>query len=234
MGDQVEGVYQLKGGIERYLKTFKDGGFWRGKNFVFDKREAVSADNPNGDGGVLRKQDKKNQKRKRQQQSEKSSAALLAKCCVCGDAWDRYVGKKKCLTCGVPVLMCEKCMSLKPDKTPGMELKVRCPLCVEENITVLAKEVEFTANGIKNKIVTAPSKAERPRKFPLEHGRNDSSDACETIGKESKAANSVLKWGGGHAIEKKTMKKNKRRICQFGANCFRKDCFFYHPERKPN
>ena len=47
----------------------------------------------------------------------------------------------------------------------------------------------------------------------------------------AKAADSVLKWGGGHANKKKLMKKTKRRLCQFGAECIRKDCFFYHPER---
>ena len=31
MGDKVDGVYQLQGGVERYLKAFPDGGFWRGK-----------------------------------------------------------------------------------------------------------------------------------------------------------------------------------------------------------
>jgi len=164
-------------------------------------------------------------------------ANLLAKCCVCGDPWDRYVGKKKCLTCGVPVLMCEKCMSLKPDKSPGMEMKVRCPLCVEEKITVLASEVEFTANGIRNKVVTArttltavsPATGRTERSVGSETTRKNATmdhDVCQT----GKAADSVLKWGGGHAAKKK---KSKRRLCQFGANCFRKDCFFYHPEREP-
>lgn len=241
MGDQVQGVYQLKGGIERYLKTFKDGGFWRGKNFVFDKREAVSVDNPCGDGGVLRAQDRKNLKRKRQQNQKENHIGLLAKCCVCGDPWDRYVGKKKCLTCGVPVLMCEKCMSNKPDKTPGMELKVRCPLCVEENITVLADELELTANGIKNRVVTSASEVPLDRKSMKGNGDVDKSKkdkreskANKNICQNAKAANSVLKWGGGHAAQKKMQKKNSRRLCQFGANCFRKDCFFYHPERKAN
>ena len=239
MGDKVEGVYQLKGGIERYLKTFKDGGFWRGKNFVFDKREAVSVENPQGDGGVIRKQEKKNQKRKRkQQQDQNNDSFLLAKCCVCGVSWDRYVGKKKCLTCGVPVLMCDKCMSLKPDKTPGMELKVRCPLCVEENITVLADEVELTSNGIKNKAISSTKRALHTGKLVLESGRDDDiskrckSEKTKETFKTGKAATSVLKWGGGHAIEKKKLKKMNRRLCQFGANCARKDCLFYHPERE--
>jgi len=227
MGNEVEGIYQLKGGIERYLKTYKDGGFWSGKNFVFDKREAVSVDNPHGDGRIIRKQDKNRQK---------NGSASSPKCCVCGDFWDRYIGKKKCSTCGVPVLMCDKCMSLKLDKTPGKELMVRCPLCVEEKITVLAKELEFTANGIKNKL-------QNQRQSPEINGVNRHSipEAAKNRTKmkeissqhqTGKAADSVLKWGGGHANKKKERKKMKRRSCQFGTDCVRQDCFFYHPERE--
>jgi predicted sulfurtransferase len=216
MGDQVEGVYQLKGGIENYLKTFKDGGFWRGKNFVFDKREAVGVENPEGDGGVIRKQTNKQKFGKQSQSAKIDDKKLPSKCCVCGQSWDRYVGKKKCSTCGVPVLMCDKCMSLKPDKTPGMESKVRCPLCVEENITVLAKEVEYTDNGIKSKTSQKESNA---------CSANDVDNS-----ERGKAADSVLKWGGGHANKKKQLKKMKRRLCQFGRECVRQDCFFHHPD----
>jgi hypothetical protein len=140
--------------------------------------------------------------------------------------------------------MCEKCLSLKPDKIPGMELKVRCPICLEENITVLAKEVEFTENGIKNKAFTATTKANHAGGFSVRSDRDDNFDKYERSKKEDsadkalcrsgKAANSVLKWGGGHATEKKKLKKNIRRLCQFGSNCYRKDCFFYHPERNPS
>ena len=31
VGDSVAGVFQLQGGIEKYLKEFPDGGFWQGK-----------------------------------------------------------------------------------------------------------------------------------------------------------------------------------------------------------
>lgn len=206
LGDQVEGVYQLQGGIERYLQAFPDGGFWRGKNFVFDKREAVSALDKDGDGGVIRKQHEKEKVKTRIEDD------LPAKCCVCNKKWDRYVGKRKCYTCGVPVLMCEKCMSLKPDKTKGMELKVRCPLCVEQNITVPASEVEFTENGVRSK------------KF----------DDVDDNEKKRKAADSVLKWGGGHAKNKKLQKIAKERLCHFGRECMRKNCIFAHPERGEN
>jgi predicted sulfurtransferase len=246
MGNDVEGVYQLQGGVERYLKTFKDGGFWRGKNFVFDKREAVSVDNPHGDGGVIRKQDmKKQKKQQKQKNNESNSNNLPAKCCVCGDAWDRYIGKKKCSTCGVPVLMCVKCMSLKLDKTPGKELMVRCPLCVEENITVLAKEVEFTNNGIKNKAVQKPvtlDECHGGKTLTVTNGDSCDGEPIVTENEDKdeapgKAADTVLKWGGGHANkkkERKEKKKMKRRLCQFGTECVRKDCFFHHPERESN
>lgn len=39
IGNEINGCFQLQGGVEKYLQEFPDGGFWRGKNFVFDKRE---------------------------------------------------------------------------------------------------------------------------------------------------------------------------------------------------
>ena len=80
----------------------------------------------------------------------------------------------------------------------------RCPLCVEEDITVPAVDVEYTNNGVGV--------------------RGEKGD--------KKQAPSVLKWGGGHASEKKEKRKMKRIACQFGADCIRKDCFFSHPEQE--
>lgn len=194
MGSQVKGIYQLKGGIERYLQEFPDGGHWRGKNFVFDKREAISADNPQGDGGVVRKQ-------------QAASPNVETRCCLCNKPWDRYIGKKKCQMCGVPVLICDSCLSNKSTLESSM---IRCPLCVEQNITVPADELEYTKNGVAV-----------------------CSEVSETFS-SSKAAPSVLKWGGGHASKKKKSRKMKRKLCQFGSECIRKDCFFAHPERKEN
>ena len=31
-------VVMVRGGIERYMKTFPEGGFWKGKNYLFDRR----------------------------------------------------------------------------------------------------------------------------------------------------------------------------------------------------
>jgi predicted sulfurtransferase len=194
MGESVKGIYQLQGGVERYLKQFPDGGHWRGKNFVFDKREAVGAENPDGDGGVIRKEAAK--------KKVVSVDTAEAKCCICDKDWHRYIGKKKCKMCGVPVLMCDGCMT----RSKREDLLARCPLCVEENITVPAEDVDFTDNGISGKSV----------------GNKDDPS--------KKAAPSVLKWGGGHAQEKKQKRKMKRTLCQFGADCVRKDCYFLHPK----
>ena len=38
----IKGVYQLQGGIDKYFKEFPEGGLWKGKNYVFDKRFSVS------------------------------------------------------------------------------------------------------------------------------------------------------------------------------------------------
>jgi predicted sulfurtransferase len=189
MDDSIE-VCQLQGGIERYLQTFPDGGFWRGKNFTFDKREAVAPGNPNGDGGVVGK---------------KIRPTKLAgcECCVCGEPWDRYIGKKKCTTCGVPVLMCTACLEGDKHRDP---LKVRCPLCVEQNVTVPVKDVEYTENGV----AAVP---------------------CASTN-SGKAAPSVLKWGGGHATEKKQRRRLKAKPCKFGSACQRPDCFFSHPTKQ--
>ena len=215
MGSEIEGVYQLKGGIEAYLKEFPEGGYWEGKNFVFDKREAFGVGCEGGVGGVVKKKDKKKKKKSNKKSSGKDDEdtkgeKVLSSCCVCGAEWDRYVGKKKCYTCGVPVLMCDGCMTEKPDKTDGRRLEVRCGLCKEEGVEVPANDLEFTDNGVG--VVTK------------KRGGGEGGGK----GGGAKAAQSVLKWGGGVAKDKKKMRQMKRKLCKFGAECTRKDCWFSH------
>lgn len=200
-------IYQLQGGIERYLKAFPDGGFWRGKNFCFDKREAVSADNPNGDGGVVRRHT-----------NAQSKAQLSVKvatpdsiCVICAAPWDRYIGKKHCECCGVPVLCCDSCLS---DKSKMKGQLLRCPLCVEQNVTVAARDVEWTNNGVNTVVVTV---------------NKESCDRSDTL--QQKAAPSVLKWGGGHAADKKRKRRLQSKPCHFGSDCQRPDCLFAHPNK---
>ena len=145
----------------------------------------------------------------------------------------------------VPVLMCDKCMSTKPDKNPATKSSVRCSLCVKEGVTIPANDIELTANGIGGKIsklITTQSNNNVVAVNPQQNsssGNNQQSQQDININRKDdassgkgKAARSVLKWGGGHAYEKKGIRKMKRILCQFGTECARKDCYFAHPKRK--
>ena len=115
LGVQTRGVYQLEGGIEKYLQVFPDGGLWQGRNFAFDKRgnipRSTTAESAAADAVV----------------------GVGSTCCACGTAWHEYRGRRKCAgvpanqsaRCGVPVLVCDSCLSAQ---TPAQSL--RCPLCV--------------------------------------------------------------------------------------------------------
>ncbi|KAM4621264.1 thiosulfate sulfurtransferase/rhodanese-like domain-containing protein 2 [Polymixia lowei] len=58
--DVCKEVYQLKGGIHKYLERFPEG-FYRGKLFVFDERYAISSNND-----------------------------VISECRYCGSPWDQY------------------------------------------------------------------------------------------------------------------------------------------------
>ena len=78
----LDNIYQMQGGIHRYLEEFNDdGGFWIGKNYTFDKRFAHGAKN----------------------------AEVISKCNGCQKPWDKYHGKKRCPACKVPLLICDDC-----------------------------------------------------------------------------------------------------------------------------
>lgn len=110
---KTKDVVMVRGGIERYLKTFKEGGYWKGKNYLFDKRME-------------------------QAPPEKSQEALDSEiesnCCVCQTPCSQYRGQHKCsrtipssgLPCAVPVIVCENCQKVATDEPQTLA----CPLCV--------------------------------------------------------------------------------------------------------
>eukprot|EP00040_Diaphanoeca_grandis_P003567 m.25256 g.25256 ORF g.25256 m.25256 type:complete len:552 (-) comp14932_c0_seq1:205-1860(-) len=92
-------VFQLDGGVHRYLEHFKeDGGLWKGKNYTFDRRFNHGADN----------------------------AELISECVHCGGAWDRYQANSKCARCKMEVLLCRQCQ--RTPKPPAKSVLL-CPLC---------------------------------------------------------------------------------------------------------
>ncbi|KAI0511631.1 hypothetical protein KFK09_012261 [Dendrobium nobile] len=74
-------VFQLFGGIQRYMEQFPDGGFFKGKNFVFDHRISVGS------------QDKD----------------VLGTCLICSSPFDDYSSRCRCFYCRMLVLVCYNC-----------------------------------------------------------------------------------------------------------------------------
>ncbi|GAB4835665.1 Rhodanese-like domain-containing protein 6 [Ancistrocladus abbreviatus] len=80
-GAGFENVFQLYGGIQRYLEKFPDGGFFKGKNFVFDHRISVGS----------------------------SRDSIIGKCLFCGSSFDDYSSRSRCILCRMLVLVCNNC-----------------------------------------------------------------------------------------------------------------------------
>jgi len=114
----IKGVYQLQGGIDKYFKHFPDGGNWAGKNYVFDKRFAHAPPAVEG-----------------KERAREAAEEFMGNCEACNKPWDKYRGKRRCPTCGVPSLICYECFKADQDNTRKLGRDVRCDLCVREGIT---------------------------------------------------------------------------------------------------
>ncbi|CAM6017016.1 unnamed protein product [Sphagnum balticum] len=98
-GREFEDVYQLSGGIHRYLEAFADGGFFKGKNFVFDHRMAVASSNPE----------------------------VLGCCLLCKVPFDSYSSRTRCSLCRLLVLICTDCQACSTTATGPVTYV--CELC---------------------------------------------------------------------------------------------------------
>jgi predicted sulfurtransferase len=77
----VEEVFQLAGGIHRYLERYPDGGKFLGKNLVFDRRVAMCSEN----------------------------TTVVGRCVNCSGPWDSFQGNRVCCVCRDPILACPPC-----------------------------------------------------------------------------------------------------------------------------
>jgi hypothetical protein len=156
------------GGIDKYFKEFPDGGYWKGKNYVFDKRFAHAP--PAAGASTMRTEDSVTVESRKEgegsdafQQSKKSTE-ILGKCECCGKPWDMFRGKRRCPTCGVPSLICRDCS----EQEGSRNLKdVRCDLCVEQNIrskrdfqTKEQREIREYESRLMVRGLLCPSKAD--------------------------------------------------------------------------
>lgn len=120
----VEDVYQLQGGIHRYLETFGNRGCFRGRNFQFDQRISLTPsehyhqrrlmnDHPQSDAtqDILSNDkdscrlDDSNQKANKNPETHE----VVGKCMECSAGFDELSGSRICTVCRDLVLVCPTC-----------------------------------------------------------------------------------------------------------------------------
>ncbi|KAM7273530.1 hypothetical protein ACFE04_028194 [Oxalis oulophora] len=139
-GAGFENVFQLYGGIQRYLEQFPDGGFFQGKNFVFDHRISVGS----------------------------TDEIVIGSCLLCGCSFDDYSPRCRCTHCRMLVLVCNVCqikgdqyvcelcqrhgkgtesmlcsINVNPQDVAGIELKVPLDQMPQRNGNVNRKKLRI-------------------------------------------------------------------------------------------
>lgn len=84
-GESPSEILMVQGGIDRYLRDHPDGGYWKGKNYLFDRRFEQTPTEKQKDDQVL------------------------GRCASCSAPCDEYRGQFECAECKVPVLVCPNC-----------------------------------------------------------------------------------------------------------------------------
>jgi predicted sulfurtransferase len=176
---KTDGVYELRGGIERYMKTFPEGGLWKGKNYLFDRRQEQVPEN-------------------------KTKAALdedVESACVgCGEKWAKYKGQFKCAgmnggICGVPIIVCDACAAKSNEQT-----EFHCDLC-KEGYTAPTDKPDLAA--AKRKIAELEATGE------LEQARAPSSKPAEPMVVDEGANQAEEESGMSWEAKKKRKKDAK-------------------------
>ena len=85
----VENVYQLSGGIHRYLEQIPaQESLFKGKNFVFDVRGSMS-------NHIMREEEK------------------VGTCVLCSSSHDEYRNEYRCHSCRTLLLVCQSCTGVQ-------------------------------------------------------------------------------------------------------------------------
>jgi len=110
-GTEAE-VFQLEGGIQRYMDAFPDGGFFEGTMHVFDRRGCVAPSGCVVDGAGP------------DVTAGPQRAKTLGRCVSCWQPWEHYQARWRCRTCDIPVLACARCQGMSAARSA-----VLCELC---------------------------------------------------------------------------------------------------------
>lgn len=185
------------------------------------------------------------------------------------------MGKKKCGTCQVPVLVCSACLSNKcgsgDDKgrakgsgakggggdAVALALRMRCPLCVREGVSVPASALGLTNNGKQAYVADdgfgggggsggsrgsgggkgGGGKGVAPKAAPtvcVWGGGQQYSQGKKRAGRAGDGGSggdggeSARNWSSGGGAGSAAKKPRTEALCRFGAACKRSDCWFKH------
>ncbi|XRB10448.1 thiosulfate sulfurtransferase [Pseudoscourfieldia marina] len=161
-GFKVQGVSHVRGGIERYLKTFPSGGYWTGMNYLFDRRQEQLPENHNlvDLAGKPMGSDQLAEAIAGEVLSRRETTAAAVeppqpKCCVCARPYALYRGQFHCAMreCKVPVIVCPACA---PKCSRSL---LRCPLCTE-GYTAPKQRPAFLRKAAMETDATAKSETE--------------------------------------------------------------------------
>jgi predicted sulfurtransferase len=106
----VNDVFQLNGGIHRYLETFGDAGYFKGRNFQFDQRVSLTPAEHYQQKHLLNYYGDANDNATiPTTMLPKSNNAVVGKCIECDAPFDEISGSRICTVCRDLVLVCCKC-----------------------------------------------------------------------------------------------------------------------------
>ena len=127
-------ILMVRGGIERYLRTHPDGGYWTGANYLFDRRFE-------------------------QRPETAIEKTPLGACGVCEAACEHYRGKFVCGSCKVPALVCRPCR--EAGDRDDLVKRVRCRLCREGHAGARRVAVPDVVDAPKKPPPKPPRRASR-------------------------------------------------------------------------
>lgn len=122
----VDEVYHLRGGIHAYQEAYGDAGYFKGKNFVFDPRIAISnqearsfATSSSSSQLVSPYVDSSDSTTP---VSSASASTVVGSCLLCQMAWDDYSPRHRCASCRMLILVCTDCTDKYTVSPPDCEL----------------------------------------------------------------------------------------------------------------
>jgi len=101
----VEDVFQLRGGIHRYLEEYGDDGYFQGVNFVFDQRVTVKPSE------CKIRSPSNNEEITENSSGNKAKDVVVGRCIECESPFHEISGSRVCTVCRDLVLVCPTCQN---------------------------------------------------------------------------------------------------------------------------